>query len=398
MAINLNRVKLSAEAHAALKGYNSAESVPPEEQAATAQQVAQAMDLPLGEVLGALRKSVWAGTGDITHRNLTGAKHTQASSTQQRKTQSDGLPPHMVIVGGYSNDAAAMVKPSKVFEQATGKEVSRIFAEQPYNFAQTIVDRAAQVDGCLSGKEGGEITKDLPQEVLDMPVFRGMSGAGFNAASLCLLGYVIPEGSSQDYAGFKTSTHKGGNIDATEWSLDPYIALKSTKGRGYMIQSTLGELLEQGAHITRFAKDTEGGFFVTGAIQPTAKGVSNEGDHYYVSDPIRPPDNEAARKAAKHLQSNLSRSGGWRGFLNQDTKLAVALNKQGLGEAKTQLHFFLSKLGQHKEAEGIAKTIKTRLRGLDPKMDLVSARKSVNKLLQRVQMELAVRQDDGPNY
>ncbi len=76
----------------------------------------------------------------------------------------------------------------------------------------------------------------------------------------------------------------------------------------------------------------------------------------------------------------------------------MALKKRGVSEAGSQLNYFLGKLEELPGTEGLVKAVRTRFKQIDPQADLDVTRKGINKLIQKVQMELAVRQDDGPNY
>ncbi|MBI2373522.1 MAG: hypothetical protein HYV07_05930 [Deltaproteobacteria bacterium] len=197
-----------------------------------------------------------------------------------------------------------------------------------------------------TGEYGQIRLKDLEDSdpLLDTRFFRGMGSADPAVHALRLTGKLIPPGTSGDYEAFKTYSHKE-PLDAYEWTLDPYVALKGTAGHGCLVSVSLRELKAQGVkEVFRKVGDTEGGLFVAAMFEPKAREVGHSNGAYELSATSPKVEREGADNFARALAQKVPDAGGWDEYLESGAKGALPMKKAAVSEIGKQLLFFHRRL------------------------------------------------------
>jgi len=228
--------------------------------------------------------------------------------------------------------------------QQTGK--ARLNEDQPYGFGEQVVRKLEQFDqsylekgiapGDYAHVDLKSIADDDPR--LDMPLFRGMNSQDPATHALGLTGQLIPAGHSSDYEGFKRYDHKE-TLNAYEWSADPYIAMKGAGAHGFLVQTTLREIRDQGgADISRKTSDSEGGFFIASPIQPRVRRITHPEGSYNLEALEAPKEQtDNVKQYAGFLARKVPQHGGWDEFLDSGNPNAKSMNKRGLRETLLQV-------------------------------------------------------------
>jgi hypothetical protein len=373
--------------------------VPEQERVGLIASVAHELGVPRAQVFHELAVD-WMESSGAQGAKATGADLAATDATKRRP---GGLGQGAVHVR-FNNVTFAKRGPEKprslqdTWDALEGVGKTSVNDERPYGFEQVLDKRTRQVDELLAGKGPGEYgvldLKNIPDDhpALDLPVFRGMGAADPAVHALHLTGKLIPSGTGSDYEGFKKYSHRDA-LDGYEWSLDPYIAMKGAGAYGTVVQATLRDLLQQDVEVTRKTTDTEGGFFVAGAVEPatmrTIAHVHQHGKGTYELSEQRDKPGEKADAFAQHLTKKVPGMGGWEGFMELgNTKVVKTMHKQALRSGLERLMHWTDQLKRGAPDDPLLEKVPTLIKQSREKHadDYEETLKVVDKLLEAVQM------------
>jgi hypothetical protein len=374
--------------------------VPEQERVGLIASVAHELGVPRAQVFHELAVEWMESSG------ADGAKATGADLGPQdantRRGQGPGVGAVHVRFAGVSFSKRGPEVPKgldETWEALEGGGRTRVSDERPYGFEKILEKREAHVDELLAnvapGSYGMLDLKSIPDDhpALDLPVFRGMGAADPAVHALHLTGKLIPSGTGGDYEGFKKYSHKD-PLDAYEWSLDPFIAMKGAGAYGTVVQATLRDLLQQeGVEVTRKTTDGEGGFFVAGSVEPSAMRtighrVRGEKGVYELSEQRDQPG-EKANGFAQHLAKKVPGLGGWDGFYELGNgKVVKTMQKQALRSGIERLMHWTEELKSAAPNDPLLEKAPRMIKQAHEKHgdDHAKVQRTVDKLLEAVQM------------
>ena len=399
MVTSVRQIEQTAQRWADLSGFSSIADIPQAKRDLATTCVATHLGVAESSVAAALGIH-WLETNGRQGMDLSGGNITQTSSNAPRRVvmnatmamiqnqvsakpakrpaaaDSGVLKTGPAIMQGLDNGGAATVKHSR-----------------PMSLVADIARRNVAFDSKISGVAVGSYgtidpTKLDPSDpVLDMPMYRGMGSSDPAVHALRLTGKLIPQGMSSDYEGFKHYDHKS-PIDSYEWTLDPYVALKGAGGHGYLVKTTLREMMAQGkVELGRKVGDTEGGIFIASAIEPNVRPLAHQNNTYELGPAVAFTKSENSEKLAKFLASRVPREGGWDEFIDSGHKAAVFLDKAKLAESKSQVWFWCGRVRDLAPNDKLAIKVRDRMQTIaDQPLDkaLALTRSMVGNLKMRV--------------
>lgn len=402
-------VERSALAYAQAQRLDSIASVPVEQRAALVRRVAQALSLPERAVQ--IELSIhWHETSGRSGQTVAGSALTQASSSQARQGDPK-IRPHMMAIAGLTQSAPAKPKDDvirrsdRMWAALGSSEPFKLSINQATDLQPELLRRGIRLDDHVIqpgiygpdrvprvGEYGmvqlAKIKDDDP--ILDTPIFRGMGSEDPAIHALVVTGRLIPAGTSGDYEGFKTYSHRGA-LDAYEWSLDPFVALKATGGHGYLLKTTLRELRATGKKsiVARKKGDTEGGIFISDTIKPEVRSVGRLSKSYELSRPIPEPTHPNAEKFARMLSAQVPGLGGWDGYLESGTgKGPQVLVTSHAEQTFKQVAFLIRRLSELSPEDPAIDRLRTEaaaVNGSDPAARVAAGR----KILQNLKIKVA---------
>ena len=402
-------VERSALAFAHAQQLDSISSIPVEQRAAVVRSVAQALSLPERAVQVELAIH-WHETSGRSGQKLAGSALTTASSNHARQGDPK-VRPHMMAIAGLTHSAPPKPKDDVIRRSdrmwaalATG-EPFKLSVSQATDLQPELLRRGIRLDdhviqpgiygpdrvprvGEYGAVQLSKIKDDDP--ILDTPIFRGMGSEDPAIHALMITGRLIPAGTSGDYEGFKTYSHRGA-LDAYEWSLDPFVALKATGGHGYLLKTTLRELRELGKKnvVARKKGDSEGGIFIADTIRPEVRAVGRLTKSYEISRPIPEPTHSNAEKFARMLSAQVPGHGGWDGYLEAGSgKGPQILVTSHAEQTFKQVAFLIRRLSELTPDDPSIDRLRTEaaaLNGQDPTARVEGGR----KILQNLKIKVA---------
>ena len=298
--------------------------------------------------------------------------------------------------------ARKLDSPEAIQAALNGAAAKTISDTQLYSHGSRVSQDNAAFDRQFSGTSFGnyaavDFSKIDPKDpVLDMPIYRGMSSEDPAVHAMLLTGKLVPQGRSGDYEGFKTYGHKS-PIDAYEWSLDPYIALKGAGGHGYLVQTTLRDLKDAlPPHcVARKVGDTEGGLFISAPVEPRVKSVVHVSGTYAlgaVQPKVRGPN---AGKLADHLQARVPGHGGWDEYLDSGLKGATILKRAHLRETRRQIDHWCQRLLELQPDSTLPAKVRQRVARADEKGSPSAAIRCAKEQLGNLKLRVVCLEDDG---
>ena len=353
MRATIRQIEDTARRYAKTLGAEDIAGIPPAKRQLATHTVANSLGISPSSVRVALGVH-WNETAGQQGIDLSGGRLTKASSHEVRPRGPD-LSMVTVRTAG-SSETAAPAKPvvigkgDAVDRALSGDGAARVTDTRPLTFAPKLARRGIAIDDLIPGVNVGSYGAIDPSKLsandpaLDIPIYRGMSSQDPTVHALLLTGRMIPQGRGSDYEGFKRYDHKQA-LDAYEWTLDPYVALKASGGHGYLVQTSLRELMSQGkVDIARKAGDSEGGIFIGSTIKPHARPVGHLDGCYDLSGTVSPTSNPKAEQFAKFLAAKVPGRGGWDEFVAAGGNGTLPLQRVRLIETKKQVDFWIDRV------------------------------------------------------
>ena len=276
------QIRTYATAEAYALGHLTVAEIPAPQRAAVVARVAAELRIPEPEVLQTLARD-WNETQGRAGQRVAGGHLSAASSTTPRAAATGG---------GLSTTAllAARQRQLEPKPAASTKPAATSAATNTSTTPDRVATRADSIDRALRGATAARVSDDVPYEqvpftmrrmvamdarvvrpgldgapdakvrtgdygavvlaklapddpIWDMPLYRGMGSSDPAILGLRITGQLVPGGTSNDYESFKTYSNKQ-PLDAFEWTLDPFVALKGAGGHGYLLRTTLRELAD----------------------------------------------------------------------------------------------------------------------------------------------------------
>ncbi|MBI4816407.1 MAG: hypothetical protein HY791_09115 [Deltaproteobacteria bacterium] len=407
-------VEASAAKYAALRGFGDVAAIPVSERDAAVHAVSRALQLPAADVRMTLAV-VWNETAGRSGQAVTGAGLGAASSIEARKN--GGLGPMSLQIRSKAEanrTSATTSQPSanpthkrgdKIDSALKSDGAARVSDEQPFEFQPMIARRmvAFDADVIQPGIMGGldkkprvgsygvlkldRLSDDDPR--LDVPIYRGMGSQDPAVHALKASGRLIPAGTSSDYEAFKTYSHRE-PLDAYEWTMDPYVALKSAGGHGYLVRTTPRELRAQGVkEITRKVGDTEGGLFISATFMPHVRTLSHTSGAYDVGSVDFGHAHPKAELYAKMLSRKVPNGGGWDEFLQSGDPATKPLFKVRSDETSKQALFFADRVAELDPSSSLPGQVRAKILDLAKVDDLEARHQSAKKLVNSLKVKVA---------
>lgn len=263
---------------------------------------------------------------------LTGANQASVSSTQRvapRTIGAFGLQAAQLVAARQDVDEGPKLARSgkAVVAALNGDGAASIVDERPLDLLGPIERANVTFDSLHArvpvGDYAGIDFRNLPDDhpALDLKIYRGMSSSDPAVHALLTTGHLVPQGRGGDYEGFKRYDHRE-PLDAYEWTLDPYLAMSRSGGHGYLVETSLRELRDQGLRneLGRKVGDSEGGIFIAANVRPRVRVVEHHTDRFDLKE-VRPLVREDEQALAKTIAGKLGgavvEAGGWEGFMGK---------------------------------------------------------------------------------
>lgn len=416
MVLDPAKVRTYATAEAFARGHMRVADVPAAQRDGLVAAVATELRAPSAEVRAILAAD-WNETHGRAGQSLTGASAVGPSSTARRAVAAQGATPaSLMIAGQKARNAvgAAPTTPPDVARRADaidralrGDAPTRVTDEVPYDQLPLVMRRNVALDAKVirpgldgapdsavrTGDYGAIVLAKLSPDdpILDLPLYRGMGSSDPAVHALRLTGQLVPGGSSNDYEGFKTYSHRA-PLDAFEWTLDPFVAMKGAGGHGYLLRTTLRELRDAGQRdVARKVGDTEGGLFIDGPIKPTVRSLGHLPGSYAIGAPIESAADPKRARFAELLAKRLPEVGGYGGLEDGADRLAEPLAKQALVEQRAQATFWLDRLEELEPGSALGKRAAARLAALDAEPSVDTRRAGVRAVTDELKLRVAAQ-------
>ncbi len=383
MRVSPRQIEQAADAWAQIHGHEGRAQIPSTQREDATQAIAYRLGIDAPSVALVLACQ-WNETAGLQGAGASGANIASVSSTTQSKSDSVRLrcPPKAPPAPAKIERRGDRIDTAL---QADGS--ARIYDESCPTMVANAARRGVSIDQHIDARVGDirlidftKIADDDP--ALDAPLYRCMTSQDPTVHAALLTGRMIPQGKSGDYDGFKRYDHKT-PIDAYEWSLDPYVALRYTGGHGYMVRTTLRELRDAGAKdVARMVGDSEGGFFIASVFEPNVRQVSHLKGCFELGPVLPPVRHERAKPFASHLANRVPGAGGWDEFIDAGSKGSTALRKVKVRMTVEQAHYWAKRVAELDPDSALPAQVDKRLAGLpdDPKRAQVIAKRVVDAL------------------
>lgn len=381
------KVRTYATAEAFALGHLRVADVPVGQRDGLVDAVARELRTTRGEVAAVLA-SDWNETRGRAGQRVTGAGAAPVSSTTRRAVHGLGGTATSLQMQQLRAAAASTPPASDIARRADaidralrGDAAVKVSDDVPCEHLPLVLRRNVAFDGRVvrpgldgakdekvrTGDYGAVVLGKIPDgdPILDLPIYRGMGSSDPAIHALRLTGKLIPGGTSGDYEGFKTYSNRE-PLDAFEWTLDPFVAMKGTGGHGYLLRTTLRELRDAGhKDVARKAGDSEGGIFIDGLVSPTARSIGHLPGGYALGEPVTVPADPQRDRYAEVLSRRLREHGGYGALIEAGDKLAGPLAQQQLRELRGQVGFWAERVAELDSSAPAAARVQGRLEAAD---------------------------------
>jgi hypothetical protein len=422
------QIRTYATAEAYALGHLTVAEIPAPQRAAVVARVAAELRIPEPEVLQTLARD-WNETQGRAGQRVAGGHLSAASSTTPRAAATGG---------GLSTTAllAARQRQLEPKPAASTKPAATSAATNTSATPDRVATRADSIDRALRGATAARVSDDVPYEqvpftmrrmvamdarvvrpgldgapdakvrtgdygavvlaklapddpIWDMPLYRGMGSSDPAILGLRITGQLVPGGTSNDYESFKTYSNKQ-PLDAFEWTLDPFVALKGAGGHGYLLRTTLRELADQGVRdVARKVGDTEGGFFIEGRHRPVARSLGHVPGQYVLGAELTPSADPRAARYAELLSKRVPEQGGYGEFIDSGHDLAKPLLLQRATELSGQVGFWADRLSELDPSSVAPARARARLETLAKEPDVAERARELRKLSDGLKLRVA---------
>ncbi|MFO0723494.1 MAG: hypothetical protein U1E65_06925 [Myxococcota bacterium] len=387
---------------------NSIAEIPPERRADTVQAVAR--DLGISEAAVKLALSVhWNETQGKQGTGVTGAAMLIPSSAAMRKGDSAGRPRMMQLENALSLKKPApkddvVQRADRLTKAIGGEEPTKVVDLAPTELRPELMRRSIALDEQVIqrglygepdkkpriGHYGMVQLMKLKDNdpLLDVPIYRGMGSQDPAVHALLVSGRLIPGGTGGDYEGFKTYSDRS-PIDAFEWTLDPYVALKGAGLHGYLLQTSLRELRDAGKKdVARKVGDSEGGIFIAATIKPRVKAVGHGSHCYELGRTLPEPTHKNLENFVRSLQVRVPEAGGWSAFVDTDHQALKAITHVQAEETFKQISFLTRRIEELSPNDTLAPKARDQAAALNGKPTEERVREG-RKILENLKQRLA---------
>jgi hypothetical protein len=399
-------IERSASRYAAQNGFGSIDAIPPEKRDAAVAEIARSLQANEAEVRVVLGLH-WLETIGRRGNAVSGGAIASASSNLARSGDRESRP---VMIASAQLTAKQPPKSHEIIRRgdrilrALGSdEPAKVADQPPIDLRPDLLRKGIVLDEPVvqPGLYGAPDKKPRVGEcgtidlrklrdgdpILDLPIYRGMGSEDPAVHALLVSGRLIPAGTSWDYEAFKTYSNRS-PLDAYEWTLDPYVALKSTGGHGYLLQTTLRELKNAGKkELCRKSGDSEGGIFIASMIEPRVRSVGHVDGAFEIGRPLPKAEHPNAERFAKILAAKVPDHGGWDAFLESGEKAVQPMMIMHAEQTAKQVAFLTRRLAEKSPDDPLidrARTAMAELNGATPGDRIAKGRELMASLKMKI--------------